>query len=75
MSDVKTTNQVVTKNLDMDHLLRYFRNTGIHTPEDAETVRDSAVEVLQDLRDLLHELSSLELELVDGLLEHYQVKL
>lgn len=71
----KQAKQVVAKNLDMDHLLRYFRNTGIHTPEDAETVRDSAAEVLQNLRDLLYELSGLENELVDGLLEHYEVVL
>lgn len=61
--------------MDMDQTIRYFQYTAINTPEDAETVRDAAVEVVSQLRDLLFELSSLELDLVDGLLEHYQVKL
>lgn len=61
--------------LDMDNTIRYFRYTAIDTPEDAETVRDSAVEVIEKLRDLLFELSSLELDLVDGLLDHYKIKL
>lgn len=61
--------------LDMDREIRYFRYTAINTPEDAETVRDAAVETISQLRDLLHELSSLELDLVDGLLNHYRVKL
>lgn len=61
--------------LDMDKTIRYFRYTAINTPEDAETVRDSAVEVTEQLRDLLFELSSLELDLVDGLLGHYKIKL
>lgn len=64
-----------TQELDMDQAIRYFQYTAIDTPEDAETVRDEAVEVITQLRDLLFELSSLEIDLVDGLLDHYKVKL
>ena len=61
--------------MDMDQTIRYFQYTAIDTPEDAETVRDEAVEVVTQLRDLLYELSSLEIDLVNGLLEHYKIKL
>lgn len=61
--------------LNMDQSIRYFQYTAINTPEDAETVRDEAVEVVTQLRDLLFELSSLEIDLVDGLLDYYKVKL
>ena len=61
--------------LDMDRLIRYFQQTEINNPEDAERVRDDAVVVTTQLRDLLYELIRLELDLVDGLLDYYQIKL
>lgn len=61
--------------LDMDREIRYFQYTAISTPEDAETVREAAVETITQLRDLLFELSKLELDLVDGLLDYYKIKL
>ena len=61
--------------LDMDKLIHYFKQTEINNPEDAERVRDDAAVVLLQLRDLLYELSKLELDLVDGLLDYYQIKL
>ena len=61
--------------LDMDRIIRYFQQTEINNPEDAERVRDDAVVVTTRLRDLLYELSKLELDLVDGLLDYYKVKL
>ena len=61
--------------LDMDRLIRYFQQTEISNPEDAERVRDDAVVVTTQLRDLLYELNKLELDLVDGLLDYYQIKL
>jgi hypothetical protein len=61
--------------LDMDNTIRYFQYTAINSPDEAETVRDEAVEVVTQLRDLLFELSSLEIDLVDGLLDYYGIKL
>lgn len=61
--------------LDLDNAIRYFRYISIDTPEDAETMRGEAVGVVTQLRDLLFELSSLEIDLVNGLLDYYNIKL
>ena len=64
-----------TEELDMGKLSRYFQYTEINEPDDAERVRHDAIAVVSQVRDLLFELAGLENDLVDGLLEHYQVTL